>query len=151
MKSIHNHDKDMRQVRDAHSLEEYTRKRQRIEKSLTTSAVQFKKERIEKKVDRMKAGYSKVNLPNRFERREGYTLTPLMQGKIQYGKMRKKENMDAVREELRMRSVDFESDTGWKEMIKLLKANEKNINANAHDKYFSPLTDYAKFHWNDDN
>ena len=59
--------------------------------------------------------------------------------------------MDAVREELRTRSVDFESDTGWKEMIKLLKANEKNTNANAHDKYFSPLTAYGNFHWNDDN
>ena len=89
IKSIHNHDKDMRQVRDAHSLDEYISKRRRIEKSLTTSAVQFKKERIKKKVDRVKATYSKVNAPNRFQRREGYTLTPVMQGKVQYGKMKK--------------------------------------------------------------
>ena len=38
-----------------------------------------------------------------------------------YGKMRKKDNMHAVREELRAQLVDFNSEIGWKEMIKLLK------------------------------
>ena len=113
--------------------------------SLTSPSKQFKKERIDKKVNRVKASYSNNPLPNRYQRRSGYTLTPLMQGKIQYGKMRKNDNIEAVREELKARLVDFDSNTGWKDMIKLLKTHEKRTNAVAHDKYFSPSTPYTNF------
>ena len=72
-----------------------------------------------------------------------------MEGKIQYGKMRKKDNMNAVSEELRAQLIDFDSEIGWKEMIDFLKAHENENNINAHDKYFYPLTEYANFRWND--
>ena len=93
----------------------------------------------------MKACYSNQTAPNRYQRREGYTLTPLMAGKIQYGKMLKKDNMDAVREELTARSLSYDIRTGWKEMINLLKKHENETNQNARDKYCKPLTNYANF------
>ena len=86
--------------------------------------------------------YSNRPAPNSFQRREGYTLTPLMVGKIQYVKMLKRANIDAMREELTARSVTFDIETGWKEMIKLLKNHENQTNPSAHEKYVKPLTDY---------
>ena len=74
-----------------------------------------------------------------------HTLTSLMQGKMQCGKLRKKDNMEAVSEELRKRSINHNHDTGWKEMIKLLKTHENSSNTNACEKYFFPLTVYAIF------
>ena len=149
MKGIYSHNEEMRRVRDLHSEEEYHSKRRRIKDSLTKPSIQFKKERINRKVDKVKATYFNTPAPNRFQRREGYTLTPLMEGKIQYGKMKKKDNMDAVRDELRVRCISFDSSTGWKEMIKLLKEHERKTNNTVHDKYFRPLTEYDNFRWNE--
>ena len=145
MKSISIHNEEMRLVKEMHSEHEYSQKRRRIRESLTNPSAQFKKKRIEKKVNCLKGSYSKNPQPNRFQRREGYTLTPLMQGKIQYGKLRKKYNMEAVSEELRKRSINHNHDTGWMEMIKLLKTHENSSNTNACEKYFFPLTTYANF------
>ena len=72
-----------------------------------------------------------------------------MEGKIQYGKMKKLENMEPVREELRARSVEFEMSSGWKELINLLKEHENKTNQNSHVKYFFPLTAYNNFIWNE--
>ena len=98
VKIIHNHEKDIWCVMNVHLEQEYSSKRKRVKESLTTSGVQFKKDWINEKVDCVKAWYSKNSAPNRFQQGKGYTLTPLMQGKIQYGKMRKRDNMGAVRE-----------------------------------------------------
>ena len=75
-------------------------------------------------------------------------LTPLMEGKIQYGKMKNLENIDPVRNELRARSVHFKISTGWKELIKLLKEHENESNDNPHDKYFLARTAYENVVWN---
>ena len=151
MRSIYDHNSDISHVRNSCSEEEYSNKRKIIKQSLTSPSVQFKRQRIEKKVDNLKERYSNNPAPNRFKRREGYTLTPLMQGKIQYGKMKKKDNIDAVREELKVRLVNFDSNAGWKEMIKLLREHENKTNEDAHEKYFRPLTAYTNFTWNKEN
>ena len=65
--------------------------------------------------------------------------------------MKKKDNMDAVKNELKARLVDYESSTGWRELISLLKGHEKKTNADAHEKYFLPVTEYNNFRWNDNN
>ena len=149
MKGIRNHNQDMRRFKQTYSANEYNIKRRRIKESLATTVKQFKKERIEKKVNHVISTYSKNPAPNRFQRQEGYTLTPLMEGKIQYGKMKKLANIDPVRNELRARSVEFETSTGWKALIKLLKEHENESNDNSHEKYFFPLTDYNNFVWNE--
>jgi len=48
-----------------------------------------------------------------YQRRSGHTLTPLMEGKIQYRKMLKKHNFEVVRGELRARGLSekFDSST----------------------------------------
>ena len=76
-------------------------------------------------------------------------LTPLMEGNIQYEKMKKLRNIDLVRNELRARSVDFKISTGWKELIKFLKEHKNETKDNSHDKYFFPWTAYENFVWNE--
>ena len=120
MKSINSHNKDMSCMINSCTEKEFSNKRRRVKEALTDPSAQFKKERIIKKVDAIKQSYSNNPAPNRFQRREGYTLTPLLEGKIQYGKMKKKDNMDAVRDELKARMVGFRNEIGWKEIITLL-------------------------------
>ena len=67
----------------------YNAKRRRVKELLTDDSIQFKKERINKKVEHLKSKYHHTPTPNQYQRREGYTLTPLMQGKIQYGLLKK--------------------------------------------------------------
>ena len=74
-----------------------------------------------------------------------------MEGEIQYGKLLKKHNIDAVRGELTARSIQYQSNTNWTEMIKLLKQHEKQSNSNAHERYFTPVTPYEIFRWNEDH
>jgi len=70
-----------------------------------------------------------------------------MQGKIQYGLLKKDKNMDAVRAELVMRNVEVPPDAGWRVMINLLKEHENKTNDNHQKKYFLPKTNYDKFYW----
>ena len=51
------------------------------------------------------------------QRTKYYELTPLQEGKIQYGKMLKAENMDAVRRKCDERSLAYDADTGWKHLL----------------------------------
>ena len=82
--------------------------------------------------------------PNVYQQRVGQTLTPLIQGKIQYGKLLKKHNIEQVRCELikRGEGEKFDERTKWTALIKLLKRHEKD------NKYFMPLTNYDAFMWN---
>ena len=102
-------------------------------------------------MEKVTSTYGNNPAPNRYQRREGCTLTPLMEGKIQYGKMIKVHNIDAIRKELQARSATVDGNTGWLTLIKLLKENESNSNNNAHDKYFCPVTAYDNFRWNEDH
>ena len=124
---------------------DYLNKRKRVRQLLTTSSVQFKRERINKKVQNLRSNYHNNPAPNQYQRREGYTLTPLMEGRIQYGLLLKTDNADAVRDELLARGVDIPATTGWMVMINMLKENENKNNASAHRKYFVPTTPYNNF------
>ena len=83
-----------------------------------------------------------VTYPNVHKRRTGQTLTPLISGKVQYAKIVKAHNMQAVRNELTARGFVFNANTTLKAMIKLIKEKEGD------SKYFTPLTNYNSFKWN---
>ena len=113
-----------------------------IKRTLTDKVAQFKVERISQKVEAVKRTAYNVTRPNVHERRTGHTLTPLISGKIQYAKMLKKDNFEAVRNEMRARDLAFDENTTWTKMIKAIKEHEGD------KKYFSPRTNYTDFKWN---
>ena len=82
--------------------------------------------------------------PNVYPCCVGQTLTPLIEGQIQYGKLLKRFNVDAVRDKLTQRGLrdKFDVKTNWSKLIMLLKEHEKN------DRHFIPLIDYDNFKWN---
>ena len=61
-----------------------------IKKSLKLKSVQFKAIRVKKKVNVFKDGFSKPHRPNQAETRPGFYVTPLVEGKVQFGKIKKK-------------------------------------------------------------
>ena len=73
-------------------------------------------------------------------------------GKIQIGLCRKEQNLEAIRDELRARHVQFDDNTNFTDLKNLLKAHEKERmrnEASTYDKrYFAPLTPYENFKWN---
>lgn len=115
-----------------------------IKKVLTNRAMQFKSTRITKQVQKVISTVNDNPAPNVYQRRTGQTLTPLIEGKIQFGKMLKKHNMEAVKGELLARGLGdkFDNNTNWTNLLKILKEHEKN------KKYFTPLTNYDAFKWN---
>ena len=60
---------------------EYEATRKKIKLLLTADSKQFKAERIEKKVNIVCQKYHNKTAPNAYERREGQSLTPQIQGK----------------------------------------------------------------------
>ena len=90
----------------------------------------------------VKSKYANTPAPNIYEHRTGQTLTPLIQGKIQYHKMKKEHNLAAVRNKLSERNILFNEQTNWTTLLKLLKQNEGD------KKYFRPHTNYDQFKWN---
>lgn len=118
--------------------------KKKIKKKLTKPSIQFKYERINDKVEKVIAHLNDNPAPNVYERRTGQTLTPLLDGRIQIGKLKKVHNMDAIRNELTARGMGerFNAATNWTNLLKLLKEHEKD------NKYFRPLTDYDAFKWN---
>ena len=137
------HHKRMKIVKNTRNNDDtYEHERMIINQSLTDLDTQFKKERVDKKVTLVKSKYANTPAPNVYERRTGQTLTPLIQGKIQYHKMKKEHNVASVRNELVHRNISFDEGTNWTTLLKLLKANEGD------KKYFRPLTDYDAFKWN---
>ena len=113
-------------------------------KFLTYENVQFKKERIDKKVRNYKEKeQSTTRRGIRTTQQRKYDLTPLLQGKIQFGKMRKESNMEQVRGECNARNLQYDANTNWNSLLQLIKENERN------NKYFKPITDYNLFKWNE--
>ena len=88
------------------------------------------------------ATFNQVCEHNMFEQRQGQTLTPLLMGKIQFGKLKKAYNLDAIRKECLARGLQFDNSTNWKSLISMIKNHEKD------NKYFKPLTNYNSFKWN---
>ena len=62
----------------------------------------------------------------------------LLQGKIQYGKLPKKNNIKQIRSELYQRrlQIKFDKNIKWTKLIKLLKENEYDNN------FFKSFTDH---------
>ena len=93
----------------------------------------------------VKAAYQNTQAPNQYQRRREVTLTPLIEGKIRYSKLLMSRNTEAVRGELRKRYIVFRKSTGWRDMIKLLKATRRVQIIKYHVRYFHPLTTYNNF------
>ena len=112
-----------------------------IRAALTDPTALFKTRRNEKSICHIISKAKDNPPPNVHQRRVGQTLTPYMEGRIQYGKLLKKFNLDPIRNELTKRGLSdkFDDKTNWSKLIKLLKANEKN------NKHFIPLTNYDNF------
>jgi len=71
-----------------------------IRTTLTDPNVLFKTKRADEKIRRILSKANENPPPNVYQRRVGQTLTPLIEGRIQYGKLLKRFNLDAVRDEL---------------------------------------------------
>ena len=63
--------------------------------------------------------------------------------KVQYRKMKKEENIKAVRDELRARNIEFALTNNWKTLLTLLKDHEGD------SKYFKPVIAHGRFITND--
>ena len=61
-----------------------------IKKLLKLKSVQFKEIRVKKKVNVFKDKFSKPHKPNQAETRPRFYVTPLVEGKVQFGKMKKR-------------------------------------------------------------
>ena len=72
-----------------------------------------------------------------------YELTPLLEGKIQYHKMKRDHNIEQVRLECQARGLQFDHRTNWTSLLKLIKGDEKD------NKFFKPKTNYDNFKWNE--
>ena len=115
---------------------------EKIQKAITNKDSQFKTHRIQCKVEKVIEKAHANPAPNIYERRTGQTLTPLMSGKIQIHKMKKQHNMEAVRNELRVRGCTFMETDTWTTLLNKLKTHEQN------KKFFTPLSEYDAFKWN---
>lgn len=131
--------KSRQRVRQITSSQETKRS---LKQALTMDNCHFKKIRIKKKLNHIKSRINNSPAPNVYQRRTGETLTPLIQGKIQFHKLKKKFNIQQIRSELREREIEFEQNENWTTLIKRLKQHENN------NKYFTPLTPYDSFLWN---
>ena len=74
-----------------------------------------------------------------FEHRRGQILTPLVNGRIQIHKMKRDENIEAVRSELRARGLgqNFDDKATWTIFLTLSKSDE--------GEYFHPHIAYGSF------
>ena len=112
-----------------------------LKKLLTCPNLQFKKVRIDQKLNR---SCSRINTDcplNALQQHSGHTLTPLMEGKIQYYFLTAKDNISQIRAELEARGLSnkFNEKTKWKHLLLILKEDEKD------NRYFYPHTDYNLF------
>ena len=137
----HQHELDLMQNQDHGTYQETHEDAVRY---LTSDNIQFKKERIDEKVRNYKEmEKSTTQRGIRTTQQTKYNLTPLLQGKIQYGKMKKDDNLEQVRRECDKRNLRYDANTNWTSLIKFIKEDE-------HDnKYFTPKTDYNLFKRNE--
>ena len=105
-----------------------------IRTTLTDPNALFKTKRTYEKVHRILSRANENPPPNVYQRRVGQTLTPLIEGQIQYGKLLKRFNFDAVRDELTERGLSdkFDRKTNWSRLIMLLKEHKKTIGTLFH-------------------
>ena len=96
--------------------------RKAIRATLTNPTVLFKTKRTDKKICRILSKANENPPPNVYQHRVGQTLTPLIEGRIQYGKLLKRFNLDAVRDKLTKRGLrdKFDEKTNWSKLIMLL-------------------------------
>ena len=112
-----------------------------LKKALTSPNLQFKKVRIEQKLGDQRSRMNNNRAPNALQQRSGHTLTPLMEGKIQYYFLTAKDNILQVRAALEERGLSdkFDDKTKWKDLLAILKEDEKDR------RFFYPRTDYNLF------
>ena len=112
-----------------------------LKKMLTCPNLQFKKVRIDEKLNRTRSRMNNDRPLNALQQRSGHTLTPLMEGKIQYYFLTAKDNIAQIRAELEARGLSdkFDEKTKWKHLLLILKEDEKD------NRYFYPRTDYNLF------
>ena len=130
----------------------YSQKAKIVEEQLTVTENQFSTKRNKDKYDNIISKYHQ-NLPlNRFQRRDGIpSYTSLMKNEVQYGKLKAVDNIDAIRNELHERGVNFDISWKWKKLISLLKENETTNQTGSSQpmKFFKPKNpDHVrKFKW----
>ena len=96
----------------------------------------------------MKYKYSATPDPNQYRIHTGSTLTLMMQGKIQYTKIKKGDNMEVIHREVTSRGIGYTRSTGWKQLSELIKSHElTRATSSTHPKFFRPVTDYSNFKW----
>ena len=105
-----------------------------IQTTLTDPNVLFKTKRADEKIRRILSKANENPPPNVYQRRVGQTLTPLIEGRIQYGKLLKRFNFDTVRDELTEQGLSnkFDRETNWSRLIMLLKEHKKTIGTLFH-------------------
>ena len=133
----------LNKIRVRDGKEKYKEARSQVRNSLKCKDAQLKNGWIEKKVALFRDNFHKPHLPNQMDNWPGFFITPLMQNKIQYGKLKRDENIMQIQRELEARRVNFEASDNWTRLLTLLKENEND------QKYFKPVTDYQVFITND--
>ena len=92
----------------------------------------YKNERIKKKLEHHHTTKNKQRRTNRTTEtnleppQKCAMLTPLVQGKVQYGMLKKAAHFDLIREELSDRNISFSAETGWMACLGLLKKDEND-------------------------
>ena len=71
-------------------------------------------------------------------------ITPLVQGKVQYGLLKKASHFHLIKEELSSRNISFSADTNWMACLALLKKDENDQN------FFNPKTKSHKDYEDDE-
>ena len=85
---------------------------------------QFSRERVQKKVEDFCSTLSNSKEPNVRQKKTGVKLMPIVLGRVQYSMLRKDENREQIKEELRVREVLFDPNENWTSLIGELKENE---------------------------
>lgn len=131
--ALNNHNMKLRAAKTEEPIE-FDRLVKRYRKELSDAECQFQTERLNKKFEAvMQTIHDDLPAPNVWEQRTGITYTGLVLGKVQYGKLRKKDHTDALREELTARGIDSVG-MKWTDMIRVLKHDEGDEDV----KFFKP-------------
>ena len=67
----------------------YNRRRKDVRRSLKEKYCLFQTTRLEKKVNNFEEGFNKPHRPTQAETQTGFYVTPLVQGEVQFRKMKK--------------------------------------------------------------
>ena len=117
----------------------YQKLRQEVWDQLTKKDAQFKAKRIAKKTTVFKERFHQPHVPNSLENRPGYHTTGLVEGKVQFGLLKKDDNFLQVKRELQARNIPFDPRANWTTLLNALKENEGD------NKWFFPQIGYDSF------